>query len=55
MLITLDKTKQIKRLQNDECTDDECDIAVGRTEQYAQYNRNHPGLFDAVIVTGKFM
>jgi hypothetical protein len=53
MLITLDKKSQIERLQNDEYNADECEIAVSRTEQYAEYNRNHPGLFDAVIVTGK--
>ena len=52
LLITLDKKAQIQRLINDDCTDDECEIAVKRVEWYAEYNRQHPGFFDAVIVTG---
>ncbi len=53
MLITLDKITQIERLNNDDCTEEECEVALNRTEKYAQYNRNHPGLFDAVIVTSE--
>jgi hypothetical protein len=51
-LITLDKKSQVQRLINDDCTDDECEIALNRVEWYSEYNKQHPGFFDAVIVTG---
>lgn len=53
LIITLDRTVQIQRLLAQNCTESECEIAVNRTEWYAEYNRDHPGFFDAVIVTGK--
>lgn len=46
---------QIQRLINQGCNETECEIAVSRTEWYADYNREHPGFFDAVIVTGNFL
>ena len=52
-MITLNKKVQIQRLIHDDCTDEECEVAVNRAEWYAEYNRTHPGFFDAVIVTGK--
>ena len=54
LILTLDKMMQIQRLINQGCNETECEIAVSRTEWYADYNREHPGFFDAVIVTGKF-
>lgn len=42
----------MQRLINDEFTDEECETAMNRAEWYAEYNREHPGFFDAVIVTG---
>lgn len=52
LIITLDRAVQIQRLLAQSCTENECEIAVNRTEWYAEYNRDHPGFFDAVIVTG---
>ena len=52
LIITLDRAVQIQRLLSQGCTENECEIAVNRTEWYAEYNRDHPGFFDAVIVTG---
>jgi hypothetical protein len=46
---------QIQRLINQGCNENECEIAVSRTEWYTDYNREHPGFFDAVIVTGKLV
>ncbi len=52
LIITLDKLVQAQRLVNQNCTDSECEIAISRSEWYAEYNRDHPGFFDAVIITG---
>ncbi len=55
LVITLDRAVQIQRLLAQNCNENECEIAVNRTEWYAEYNRDHPGFFDAVIVTGKII
>jgi guanylate kinase len=52
LVITLDKVSQIQRLISQGCNESECEIAINRTEWYAEYNRDHPGFFDAVIITG---
>lgn len=43
----------MQRLINQGCNENECEIAINRTEWYAEYNRDHPGFFDAVIITGE--
>ena len=43
----------MQRLINQGCNENECEIAINRAEWYAEYNRDHPGFFDAVIITGK--
>lgn len=50
----LDKKEQMKRLIDAHCTENEWEVASNRTEWYAEYNRQHPGFFDAVIITGFF-
>ncbi len=51
LILTMDKLVQAQRLVNQNCSDNECEIAISRTEWYAEYNRDHPGFFDAVIIT----
>lgn len=51
LILTLDKMVQAQRLVNQNCSDNECEIAINRSEWYAEYNRDHPGFFDAVIIT----
>jgi len=51
LILTLDKVVQAQRLLNQNCNDNECEIAINRSEWYAEYNRDHPGFFDAVIIT----
>ena len=52
LLITLDPNVQYNRLIHQELSEIECENALARTEWYAEYNREHPGFFDAVILTG---
>lgn len=53
LILTMDKLIQAQRLVNQNCSDNECEIAINRAEWYAEFNRDHPGFFDAVIITGK--
>ncbi|CAF0994429.1 unnamed protein product [Brachionus calyciflorus] len=49
LILTLDKKIQKKRLLDSNKSESECEVAMNRTEMYAEYNRQHPGFFDAVI------
>jgi hypothetical protein len=53
LVLTLDKNVQTQRLKNIGCEANEIELAINRTDVYAEYNRDHPGFFDAVIITGK--
>lgn len=39
----------MKRLIDQNCSESESEVALNRTEMYANYNQEHPGFFDAVI------
>lgn len=49
LILTLDKKVQNQRLVSQGSNEAECEVAMNRTEWYADYNRDHPGFFDAVI------
>ena len=51
LVITLDKERHRERLAQLGCSEKEREMALGRAEWYAEYNREHPGFFDTVIVT----
>lgn len=51
LVLTLDKNIQNERLVNQGSNETECQVGVNRTDWYAEFNRNHPGFFDAVIST----
>jgi guanylate kinase len=53
LILTLDEQIQLERLLNDGCRENECELALNRTNWYKEYNQTHPGFFDAVIITGK--
>lgn len=49
LILTIDKKIQMKRLFEQNCSESESEVAINRTEMYANYNQEHPGFFDAVI------
>ncbi|RNA08076.1 leucine-rich repeat and guanylate kinase domain-containing isoform X2, partial [Brachionus plicatilis] len=49
LILTLDKQVQMKRLMDQNCSESETEVALNRTDMYANYNQDHPGFFDAVI------
>jgi hypothetical protein len=53
LIATMDKDVQYQRLLNQGCKEKECELALSRSDWYSDYNQNHPGFFDAVIISGE--
>jgi guanylate kinase len=52
LVLSLDENIQKERLKlENNCSEKECEVAVERTSWFAQYNRDHPGFFDSVVIT----
>lgn len=49
----MDRQIHKRRLQLQGFEDGEITMALSRVELYAEYNRTHPGFFDAFILTSK--
>lgn len=50
----MDSQTHRRRLQLQNFDEGEINMAVSRVELYAEYNRAHPGFFDAFISTSQF-
>lgn len=55
LITTLDRKVQNDRLTNEGLNEIECEIARARSDWYEEYNNQHPGFFDAVILTGNLI
>ena len=51
LLLPMDRSIHERRLQQQGFDEGEIGMAVNRVELYAEYNRTHPGFFDAFIST----
>lgn len=49
LILTMEKKIQLKRLVDLNCSESESEVALNRTEMYANYNQEHPGFFDADV------
>lgn len=53
LLLPMDRQIHKRRLQIQGFEEGEISIALSRVELYAEYNRTHPGFFDAFISTSR--
>lgn len=51
----MDRQIHKRRLQLQGFQEGEINMALSRVELYAEYNREHPGFFDAFISTSKMI